>query len=178
MTELYLNNDVTKNGGLTNDQIRKATRGIAQTGDVPAITVTPTACIGPDVIFNDVANSGVATGVPGTATNTARQGVALCDPNGYKPAMFLPSSGPLSVVPRSTGLFPLLLKPTPRTSCGTLAQLAQMQQHKLTVSGSTFRSSGTLLRRLKPLAVRSAVMRCTTVMRGLAVAALELTRLS
>merc|ERR1712224_1099789 len=85
MTETQAAN-AAKNGGLTNDQIRKATRGIAQTGDVPAITVTPTACIGPDVIFNDVANSGVATGAPGTATNTARQGVALCDPNGYRPA--------------------------------------------------------------------------------------------
>merc|ERR1711977_511454 len=54
MTETQLATNVAKNGGLTNNQIRKATRGIAQTGDVPAITVTPTACIGPDVIFNDV----------------------------------------------------------------------------------------------------------------------------
>merc|ERR1739848_111450 len=87
MTETGDANNAAKNGGLTNDQIKKATRGIAQTGDVPAITVTPTACIGPDVIFNDVPNSGVAAGtVVGTTAATARQGVALCDPNGYKPA--------------------------------------------------------------------------------------------
>merc|ERR1739848_841901 len=86
MTETQLATNVAKNGGLTNNQIRKATRGIAQTGDVPAITVTPTACIGPDVIFNDVANSGAANGVPGTATLAPRQGVALCDPNGFAPA--------------------------------------------------------------------------------------------
>merc|ERR1711985_121915 len=86
MTETQLATNVAKNGGLTNNQIRKAARGIAQTGDVPAITVTPTACIGPDVIFNDVANSGAANGVPGTATLAPRQGVALCDPNGFAPA--------------------------------------------------------------------------------------------
>merc|ERR1739848_208623 len=86
MTETGDANNAAKNGGLTNDQIKKATRGIAQTGDVPAITVTPTACIGPDVIFNDVANSGAANGVPGTATLAPRQGVALCDPNGFAPA--------------------------------------------------------------------------------------------
>merc|ERR1712072_1028733 len=52
------------NGGLSNEEIRRATRGVAPTGDVPAITVTPTACIGPDVIFNDVVNSGVSAGEP------------------------------------------------------------------------------------------------------------------
>merc|ERR1711924_476696 len=37
--------------------------------------------------INDVPNSGVAAGtVVGTTAATARQGVALCDPNGYKPA--------------------------------------------------------------------------------------------
>merc|ERR1711959_737384 len=96
MTELYVNNDITKNGGLTNDQIRKATRGIAQTGDVPAITVTPTACIGPDVIFNDVPNSGTATGVGGAnaAAEAPAFGVALCDPNGIKPENIAGVVGP------------------------------------------------------------------------------------
>merc|ERR1711959_471522 len=96
MTELYVNNDITKNGGLTNDQIRKATRGIAQTGDVPAITVTPTACIGPDVIFNDVPNSGTATGVGGAnaAAKAPAFGVALCDPNGIKPENIAGVVGP------------------------------------------------------------------------------------
>jgi len=85
----YLNTGAAANGGLTNDQIRKATRGIAQTGDVPAITVTPTACIGPDVFFNDVVNSGIVNG-QGQATAALNanpaQAVALCDPNGFKPA--------------------------------------------------------------------------------------------
>merc|ERR1711904_353903 len=80
----------TANGGLSNDEIKKATRGIAPTGDVPADTVTPTACIGPDVIFNDVVNSGQANGQGGLVAlgnpPLLGQGVALCDPNGYKPA--------------------------------------------------------------------------------------------
>merc|ERR1711924_67977 len=58
----YVNNDATKNGGLTNDQIKKATRGLSQATAAPADTVTPTACIGPDVIFNDVVNSGETDG--------------------------------------------------------------------------------------------------------------------
>merc|ERR1712094_8945 len=41
--------------------------------------------IGPDVIFNEVSNSGVASGVNAAALNTANQGVALCDPNGCVP---------------------------------------------------------------------------------------------
>merc|ERR1712057_71746 len=80
----------TANGGLSNDEIKKATRGIAPTGDVPADTVTPTACIGPDVIFNDVVNSGAADGQGGLVAlgnpPLLGKGVALCDPNGYKPA--------------------------------------------------------------------------------------------
>merc|ERR1711959_503780 len=80
----------TANGGLSNDEIKKATRGIAPTGDVPADTVTPTACIGPDVIFNDVVNSGAADGQGGLVAlgnpPLLGKGVALCDPNGFKPA--------------------------------------------------------------------------------------------
>merc|ERR1719451_133269 len=51
-------------GGLLPDAILKATRGIPQSGTAPAITATPTACIGPDVFFNNVLNSGIASGVP------------------------------------------------------------------------------------------------------------------
>merc|ERR1712188_24552 len=69
--------------GLTNDQIKKATRGLAQSATAPAITVTPTACIGPSVIFNDVVNSGKADGA---TTDNKKQGVALCDPQGLIPA--------------------------------------------------------------------------------------------
>merc|ERR1711924_88578 len=85
MTEAYLNTDKLKNGGLTSAQIKKATRGLSQSSDVPADTVTPTACIGPDVIFNDVRNTGSTTGI-GDTVNNAKDleafGVALCDPNG------------------------------------------------------------------------------------------------
>merc|ERR1739847_76793 len=49
----------TKNGGLTNDQIKKATRGLSQATAAPADTVTPPV---------------------------AGQGVALCDPRGYVPS--------------------------------------------------------------------------------------------
>merc|ERR1739848_121644 len=74
-------------GGLLPAAILKATRGIPQSGTAPAITTTPTACIGPDVIFNNVLNSGIASGVPvaAAAALTAQQGVALCDPNGCVP---------------------------------------------------------------------------------------------
>merc|ERR1739847_164351 len=74
-------------GGLLPAAILKATRGIPQSGTAPAITATPTACIGPDVFFNNVLNSGIATGVPvaGAAALTAQQAVALCDPNGCVP---------------------------------------------------------------------------------------------
>jgi len=87
----YVNTAGNKNGGLTNDQIKKATRGLAQTAPVPADTVTPTACIGPDVLFNDVPNTGVATTGAGGAASLGNphktgQAVALCDPNGYRPA--------------------------------------------------------------------------------------------
>merc|ERR1739848_974185 len=79
-----------KNGGLTNDQIKKATRGLSQATAAPADTVTPTACIGPDVIFNDVVNSGETDGQGDAAANGNPPlkgfGVALCDPRGYKPA--------------------------------------------------------------------------------------------
>merc|ERR1712057_61971 len=85
----YVNNAGTKNGGLTNDQIKKATRGLSQATAVPDDTVTPTACIGPDVLFNDVVNSGTADGQGiDSAVNppVTAQAVALCDPRGYKPA--------------------------------------------------------------------------------------------
>merc|ERR1712057_155511 len=77
--------NLAQNGGLVTAALLKATRGIPQSGTTPAITATPTACIGPDVIFNEVSNSGVASGVNAAALNTANQGVALCDPNGCVP---------------------------------------------------------------------------------------------
>jgi len=48
---------------------------------------TPTACIGPDVFFNDVFNGGTADGAGGAdaAAKAAARAVALCDPNGFKP---------------------------------------------------------------------------------------------
>merc|ERR1711959_107492 len=63
LTEGCLNNNGAKNGGLTNDQIKKATRGLPQTAVLGANfdKSTPTACIGPSVIFNDVKNSGIDT---------------------------------------------------------------------------------------------------------------------
>merc|ERR1711959_270305 len=82
MTEAYKNDDADKNGGLTNAQIRKATRGLAQTWAPPDVTATPTACIGPSVIFNDVINSGKDDGA---FTVKVGQGVALCDPQGLIP---------------------------------------------------------------------------------------------
>merc|ERR1712057_45755 len=86
----YLNSDALKNGGITNDQIKKSTRGLSQATAAPAATVTPTACIGPDVIFNDVVNTGDGNGQRAVDSTVnppvAGQGVALCDPNGYKPA--------------------------------------------------------------------------------------------
>merc|ERR1739847_12828 len=85
----FVNNDATKNGGLTNDQIKKATRGLSQATGVPDDTATPTACIGPDVLFNDVVNSGTADGQGiDSAANppVTAQAVALCDPRGYKPS--------------------------------------------------------------------------------------------
>merc|ERR1712072_1236467 len=74
-------------GGLTNDQIKKATRGLPQTADISGVDwkkTTPTACIGPTVLFNEITNSGIGTtGVP---TNfKAAQAIALCDPFGYRP---------------------------------------------------------------------------------------------
>merc|ERR1711959_713408 len=84
----YLNSDALKNGGITNDQIKKATRGLSQATAAPAATVTPTACIGPDVIFNDVVNTGDGNGQRAVDSTVnppvAGQGVALCDPRGYK----------------------------------------------------------------------------------------------
>merc|ERR1711904_447959 len=73
---------------------------------------------------------------------------------------------------RKTGALLLLplLKPTTRTSSGTLVlTLKQLGKSKM-ASGLLSKSSGTLSRRLKPLAVRSAVTRCTTARTGLAVA--------
>merc|ERR1711924_346667 len=72
-------------GGLLPAAILKATRGIPQSGTAPAITATPTACIGPDVFFNNVLNTGLALGVPSAAAVTTQQTVALCDPNGCIP---------------------------------------------------------------------------------------------
>merc|ERR1711959_555759 len=88
LTEGYLNNNGAKNGGLTNDQIKKATRGLPQTAVLGADfdKSTPTACIGPSVIFNDVKNSGIDTGITTTASLLISKGVALCDPFGYVPA--------------------------------------------------------------------------------------------
>merc|ERR1739848_519574 len=127
----------TANGGLSNDEIKKATRGIAPTGDVPADTVTPTACIGPDVIFNDVVNSGQANGQGGL--------VALGNPPLW--ARVLHFATPMATNPqtplrlmalRKTGeaRYPLLLGTMIRTSSGTLglttdlpeAQWAQVQE--------------------------------------------------
>merc|ERR1711959_735045 len=86
----YLNSDALKNGGITNDQIKKSTRGLSQATAAPAATVTPTACIGPDVIFNDVVNTGDGNGQRAVDSTVnppvAGQGVALCDPRGYKPS--------------------------------------------------------------------------------------------
>merc|ERR1711977_391939 len=88
LTEGYLNNNGVKNGGLTNEQIKKATRGLPQTAVLGADfdKTTPTACIGPSVIFNDVKNSGIDTGITVTASLLISKGVALCDPFGYVPA--------------------------------------------------------------------------------------------
>jgi len=85
LTETYANDNVVKNGGLTEAQILRATRGAPQaTGSVPLKTATPTACIGPDVVFNEVVNSGETTGTP-DAPNIEGKGVALCDPAGLLP---------------------------------------------------------------------------------------------
>jgi len=77
-----------RNGGLTNEQIKKATRGLPQTATLGTDfdKSTPTACIGPSVIFNDVPNSGSANGVVSAAATKLQQGVALCDPFGFAPA--------------------------------------------------------------------------------------------
>jgi len=78
---------VVNAGGLTNDQIKKATRGLPQTADISGVDwkkTTPTACIGPTVLFNEITNSGIGTtGVP--TDFKAAQAVALCDPFGYRP---------------------------------------------------------------------------------------------
>merc|ERR1712072_135920 len=81
----------TSNGGLPEDGLLKATRGIPQSGAAPAggklTKATPTACIGPDVFFNEVRNSGVNDGVTAAAATISVAGfaVALCDPNGCIP---------------------------------------------------------------------------------------------
>merc|ERR1739848_109241 len=77
-----------RNGGLTNEQIKKATRGLPQTATLGMDfdKSTPTACIGPSVIFNDVPNSGAAAGIVAAAATKLQQGVALCDPFGFAPA--------------------------------------------------------------------------------------------
>merc|ERR1711977_248935 len=89
LTEGYLANNAAKNGGPTNDQIKKATRGLPQTAVLGADfdKSTPTACIGPSVIFNDVLNSGINTGETTTNSIPAGKGVALRDPFGYVPAI-------------------------------------------------------------------------------------------
>merc|ERR1711924_492420 len=69
--------------------IKKATRGLPQSAVLGADfdKTTPTACIGPDVFFNDVVNGGTADGAGGAdaAAKAAARAVALCDPNGFKP---------------------------------------------------------------------------------------------
>merc|ERR1739848_961102 len=57
------------------------------------------------------------------------------------------------------GTFPLLLNPTPTTRNGTPVFSLQHKGNEGLESSSTSKSSGTLSRRLKPLAVRSAVTR-------------------
>merc|ERR1711977_734766 len=61
----------------------------------PDVTATPTACIGPSVIFNDVINSGKADGV---FTVKVGQGVALCDPQGLIPTATIAASSSADVV--------------------------------------------------------------------------------
>merc|ERR1739848_633797 len=98
-------------GGLTDAAIQKATRGIPRSGNVPAggasTKATPTACIGPDVFFNSILNSGLAAGNLGAAAAAPSQAVALCDPNGYIPgdaAASLSAAGTLGApdVPSAT----------------------------------------------------------------------------
>merc|ERR1719321_1183409 len=119
----------TANGGLSNDEIKKATRGIAPTGDVPADTVTPTACIGPDVIFNDVVNSGQANGQGGLVAlgnpPLLGQGVALATPMATNPQTPLRLTGM-----RKTGeaRYPLLLGTMIRTSSGTLGLTTELPE--------------------------------------------------
>merc|ERR1711981_314642 len=93
----YKNNDITKNGGLTNEQIKKATRGLPQSAVLGADfdKTTPTACIGPDVFFNEVKNSGIASGETTTASLAISKAVALCDPFGLKPAIQTGANTPL-----------------------------------------------------------------------------------
>ena len=88
--QAYANNDLTKNGGLTEDQFKRMTRGRTATclgtqTVVPADTETPTACIGPDVFFKNVVNSGEAGGGPDTP-NIEGFGIALCDPKCLLPS--------------------------------------------------------------------------------------------
>jgi len=116
----YAADNLLKNGGLTEAGILKATRGIPQTGAAPAggllTKATPTACIGPTVLFNDVVNTGVDTGLPGDAAagggNPAlpRQAIALCDPNGYIPGDAAAAGAPAGTlgapaVPSTTATF-------------------------------------------------------------------------
>merc|ERR1711959_195412 len=83
--------NAARNGGLTEAGLLKATRGTPQSGAAPAggklTKATPTACIGPDVFFNEVRNSGTNDGVTAAAAaiSAAGKAVALCDPNGCIP---------------------------------------------------------------------------------------------
>merc|ERR1712072_1567306 len=97
LTEGYLNNNGAKNGGLTNEQIKKATRGLPQSAVLGADfdKTTPTACIGPSVFFNEVKNSGIASGETTTASLAISKAVALCDPFGLKPAIQTGANTPL-----------------------------------------------------------------------------------
>merc|ERR1711977_53728 len=157
VTETYATTDVLKNGGLTEAQILRATRGAPQTtGSTPAKTSTPTACIGASVLFNEVINSGAANGVVDT-TNGLKpsKGIALCDP-----------AGPATVWSLQA---PALCR---KTSCTTLGQRREPMGLKLLSS-----HSGTLSRRLRLLVVRSAAMPSTTVRTGWAAAIRPTTRL-
>merc|ERR1711959_785912 len=98
--------NLAQNGGLVTAALLKATRGIPQSGTTPATTATPTACIGPDVFFNNVLNTGLALGVPSAAAVTTQQAVALCDPNGCIPGQDCqgaPAGGGAGVAHKAVG---------------------------------------------------------------------------
>merc|ERR1712057_86795 len=170
LTEGYLNNNGAKNGGLTNDQIKKATRGLPQTAVLGADfdKSTPTARIGPSVIFNDVKNSGIDTGITTTASLLISKGLHFVPPSAMFPHLGLSGGNPPH---RLKALCPQLLQPTPQTRFTTRAlTMAKMEFHWIS------QSSGTLSRRPKLQAVGSAVVLSTTAQTGWAVGSLQMTR--